>query len=58
MSDSAITAVQNTILPDTACATEQQEFQRGLQLITQLITQQSHTPTAPILLQAIPESES
>lgn len=58
MSDSAITAVLSTALPDAACADEQHEFQRGLQLIAQLIIQQSHNPAAPMQVQPIPESES
>lgn len=58
MPDSQITAIITTALPDTACAEEQREFQRGLQLIAELVTQQSYAPSSPILVQAMPESDS
>ena len=58
MPDSLLKMVTSTSLPDTASAEEQQEFQRGLQLIAQLITQQQHAPNSPMMVQAISESES
>lgn len=58
MSETPLQTVLATTLPDAASAEEKQEFQRGLQLIAQLIAQQAHTPTDPIAVQSMLESTS
>ncbi|MGG4605844.1 hypothetical protein ACLPHM_13710 [Paenalcaligenes sp. Me131] len=58
MSETPPHTVLETVLPDAASAEETLEFQRGLQLIAQLIAHQTHTPTNPIAVQSVLESTS